>query len=88
MGDVAKLFQTGGSQAVRLPADYRFSCHEVAVRRDKRTGDVVLSARIPQLTWAEFVRLRAAASGELDGFLTERFQASEPRDPFAKQTKK
>ena len=33
-----KLFQNGGSQAVRLPKDYRFadSQHEVVVRRDGR----------------------------------------------------
>ena len=40
---VAKLFTHGGSQAVRLPKDFRFDGTEVYVRR---VGDeVVLSAR-------------------------------------------
>jgi antitoxin VapB len=38
----AKLFVTGGSQAVRLPAEFRFDGDEVDTRRDATTGDVVL----------------------------------------------
>ena len=30
----AKLFTTGGSQAVRLPAEFRFEGDEVEIRRD------------------------------------------------------
>ena len=30
----AKVFMSGGSQAVRLPAEYRFEGEEVDVRRD------------------------------------------------------
>jgi antitoxin VapB len=41
----AKLFRNGRSQAVRLPAEYRFEGSEVYVRRDPATGDVVLSCR-------------------------------------------
>jgi antitoxin VapB len=41
----AKVFMTGRSQAVRLPADFRFSTDEVYVRRDEATGDVILSPR-------------------------------------------
>ena len=45
MADVktAKLFRNGGSQAVRLPAEFRFEGDEVFVHRDERTGDVILS---------------------------------------------
>ena len=39
----AKLFMTGGSQAVRLPAEFRFEGSEVDIRRDVATGEVVLS---------------------------------------------
>jgi virulence-associated protein VagC len=39
----AKLFQNGGSQAVRLPAEFRFDADEVYVFRDEATGNVVLS---------------------------------------------
>jgi antitoxin VapB len=54
----AKLFMNGRSQAVRLPADLRFSGHEVYVRRDPDSGDVVLSAR-PE-SWAEFFEIADA----------------------------
>ena len=33
----AKLFTTGGSQAVRLPKDYRFEGNEVVIRREGKT---------------------------------------------------
>ncbi len=39
----AKVFATGRSQAVRIPADFRFRSKEVYVRRDPRNGDVILS---------------------------------------------
>ncbi|TXT22622.1 MAG: SpoVT/AbrB-like protein [Gallionellaceae bacterium] len=41
----AKLFKNGRSQAVRLPAEFRFEGDEVIIRRDEVTGDVVLSPR-------------------------------------------
>ena len=45
---VAKLFNHGGSQAVRLPKEFRFEGKEVHVRRVGE--DVVLSPR-PPATW-------------------------------------
>ena len=48
----AKLFKTGGSQAVRLPAEFRFEGDEVGIRRDAVTGDVVLSK--PTASWDEY----------------------------------
>jgi antitoxin VapB len=55
MPRTAKLFQNGRSQAVRLPAEYRFEGSEVYVRRDPSTGDVILSRR-PE-SWREFFDL-------------------------------
>jgi antitoxin VapB len=55
MGHIAKLFWNGRSQAVRLPAEYRFDGDEVHVRRDPITGDVVLSARSDD--WSAFFAL-------------------------------
>lgn len=53
---IAKLFVTGGSQAVRLPAEFRFDgTTEVYIRRDDATGDVILSRR-PQRTGAHSCR--------------------------------
>lgn len=45
MGTVARIFINGRSQAVRLPAAFRFDNNEVFVRRDPETGDVILSRR-------------------------------------------
>ena len=39
----AKVFMSGRSQAVRIPAEYRFSTDEVFIRRDSQTGDLILS---------------------------------------------
>lgn len=33
----------GRSQAVRIPAQFRFTSEEVRVRRDSATGDLILS---------------------------------------------
>jgi len=41
----AKIFINGRSQAVRLPAQYRFEGKEVYIRKDPETGDVVLSRK-------------------------------------------
>lgn len=43
--DIARVFAHGGSQAVRLPKEYRFDTSEVYVRRVG--ADVVLSAKPP-----------------------------------------
>jgi antitoxin VapB len=48
----AKLFTTGGSQAVRLPAEFRFEGDEVDIRRDPATGDVLLSK--PMRSWDDY----------------------------------
>ncbi len=77
----AKLFTNGGSQAVRLPAEFRFEGDEVYIRRDPRTGNVILSAR-PEIGWVEFMAQRGRL-GELPAdALTDRVQGSQRRDPF------
>jgi antitoxin VapB len=63
----AKVFKTGRSQAVRIPAEFRFSSKEVFIRRDEKTGDVILSRK--PVDWDElFAKLDAA--GVPDDFLT------------------
>ena len=59
MADRAKLFRTGGSQAVRLPRKYRFEGQqEVLIRRQGR--GVVLES-VPR-TWSrEFKALAGSA---------------------------
>lgn len=77
----ARLFQSGGSQAVRLPAEFRFSGDVVYVRRDERTGDVILSAN-PASRWADFVAARERLGRAPEDFLADREQPVETRDPF------
>jgi antitoxin VapB len=50
MRQTAKIFKTGRSQAVRIPAEFRFDGKEVFIRRDEKTGDIILSRRP---TWKE-----------------------------------
>ena len=69
MPRTAKLFQNGRSQALRLPAEYRFEGSEVYIRRDSRTGDVILSRR-PE-SWQDFFDL-AERIGVPDDFLSDR----------------
>jgi antitoxin VapB len=68
----AKLFPNGRSQAVRLPAEYRFEGSEVYVRRDSITGDVILSRR-PD-SWADFFDLMKTIELPRD-FLADRKDA-------------
>jgi len=65
----AKLFRNGRSQAVRLPADYRFEGSQVYVRRDPASGDVILS-RKPE-SWLDFFELMKTIDVPED-FLAER----------------
>ena len=82
MAQTAKLFTNGRSQAVRLPAAYRFSEKEVFIRRDPLTGDVILSRK--PATWDGFFAALANADVP-DDFLTPeaRDQGVQDRDPFA-----
>ena len=51
MSRTAKLFVSGGSQAVRLPADYRFAGKEVFISKDGVR--IVLSPK-PE-SWADYL---------------------------------
>jgi antitoxin VapB len=70
MGQVAKIFRNGRSQAVRLPAAFRFEATEVFVRRDPSTGDVILSEH--PTDWEDLWRAVTEAKGEAAGFLADR----------------
>ena len=68
----ARLLNSGRSQAVRLPAEFRFEGNEVFIRRDERNGDVILSEkRAAWSTWKEYFRLRNSASVPKE-FMAER----------------
>ena len=67
----AKVFYSGRSQAVRIPAEFRFKTDEVFVRRDPQSGDLILSESRPAKTWKEiFAALDEA--GVPDDFLADR----------------
>ena len=80
MPSTAKLFKNGRSQAVRLPAQFRFEGDEVFIRRDPVTGDVILSAR-PE-GWDDFFELVDKAAADRD-FLSDRDRSPpQERDLF------
>jgi antitoxin VapB len=83
---IAKLFKNGNSQAVRLPAEFRFDGDEVYATRDEATGDVVLSSRPGAKTWRDFFDLM----GTIDippEFMNERPMNAAPqeRDLFGEE---
>jgi antitoxin VapB len=67
----ARVFMSGRSQAVRIPAQYRFTTDEVYIRRDPQTGDLILS-QAPG-GWEEIYAALDQA-GFPDDFLAERDQ--------------
>ena len=81
MSQVAKLFMNGRSQAVRLPAAFRFNAKEVFIRQDTDTGDVILSRK--PADWDGFFSAVQSADVPQD-FLSneERAQNTHDRDPF------
>lgn len=80
MTATAKLFTTGRSQAVRLPKEFRFEGAEVFIRRDPKTGDVVLSPK--PASWGEFFALADQTDIPAD-FMADRDDLpAEERDLF------
>ena len=80
MQHTAKVFINGRSQAVRLPAEFRFDTKEVYIRRDPVTGDVILSQKLD--SWSDVFSCldEAEAAGD---FLRERDQLPlQARDVF------
>ncbi len=81
MSQVAKLFTNGRSQAVRLPAAFRFEGKEVFIRQDPETGDVILSRR--PATWDDFFSALKEVDVPADFLdMEERRQETQERDPF------
>jgi len=71
----AKVFMSGRSQAVRIPAEFRFSCNEVYIRRNPKNGDLILSQAANSLAeiFAALDKL-----GVPDDFLTPADRAQSP----------
>lgn len=86
MGQVAKLFMNGRSQAVRLPAKYRFEGTEVDVRDGPEPGEVILSPKMRnKRSWDElfaYIDSLKLTEEELATFDNLRDKSPPPRDPF------
>ena len=80
MPHVAKLFQNGRSQAVRLPVEFRFTQKEVYIRRDPLSGDVVLSRRPGG--WDDYVQLVASLNVPQDFMADRRDEPPQVRTPL------
>ena len=77
----AKIFMNGRSQAIRLPAAFRFQEKEVFIRQDAATGDLILS-RKPDNCDGFFLALKSADIPS--DFLSpeDRNQGTQNRNPF------
>ncbi len=81
MSQTAKLFSNGRSQAVRLPAAYRFDTKEVFIHQDPETGDVILSRK--PADWDDFFVALKGVEIPADFLSTkERQQTEDDKDPF------
>jgi antitoxin VapB len=80
MPRTAKLFANGRSQAVRLPAEFRFEGSEVYVRRDPSTGDVILSRR-PE-SWTDFFAFLKTVEVPRDFLLDRKDAPPQKRELF------
>ena len=71
----ARVFRNGRSQAVRIPAEYRFKSDEVYIHRDSQSGVISLSEK-PFRSRIEEIFMEFDAAGG-DRFRVER-DASPP----------
>lgn len=81
---IVKLFMNGASQAVRLPAEFRFEGKtEIFATRDAVTGDVILSEKPGAASWQRFFALMETIDVP-DTFMAERpmNQNAQERDLF------
>lgn len=80
MADIAKVFMSGRSQAVRLPKAYRFDTPEVEITRD---GDAVVLRPRRAEPWANLLAALDGLdrTGFADWFPANREQPAEQERP-------
>ena len=67
----------GRSQALRLPAQFRFDgCDSVYIRQDEKTGDIIISKR--PSSWDDFFELAEACKNETEDFMIDRDNHYDP----------
>jgi len=74
----ARVFMNGRSQAVRIPAEYRFRSAEVYIWRNAQSGEIILSERPPKPSLHEIYALLDAAGNAED--LLEGRDATPPQE--------
>lgn len=74
----AKVFMSGRSQAVRIPAEFRFQTDEVFIRRTDK-GEIVLSTKPEKKSLKEVFALLDAA-GVPDDFIDRDRRPAKERD--------
>jgi antitoxin VapB len=74
----ARVFMNGRSQAVRIPAEYRFASDQVYIRRNPQNGEVILSERPLGKSLKEIFDMIDAAGGA-DDLLKDR-DTTPPRE--------
>ena len=76
----AKVFMSGGSQAIRLPAEYRFDCDEVEIHREPQTGNLVIAK--PRKNWDDYFAWLDTIEPSPDFLLNRHQPMDEFRSPF------
>jgi antitoxin VapB len=76
----ARVFMSGRSQAVRIPAAFRFTTEEVYIRRDPRSGAVTLSERPQRVPLKDVFAMIDAAGGAEELFRERDERSPEERE--------
>ena len=77
----ARVFRNGRSQAVRIPAEYRFKGNEVFIRHNARTGELTLSEH-PLKPSLEEIFAELDAAGATNFVIEHDLSPSPERDLF------
>ena len=78
----AKVFRNGRSQAVRIPAEFRFKTDEVYIERDEETGVVTLSEKALKRRSMADLFARVDAAGGFDFEVERDRRPPEEREPW------
>jgi antitoxin VapB len=84
VNQTAKIIRDGQSQSVQLPEGFRFDEAEVFIRRDEKTGDVILSRAGPERDLSRFLSLIKDLDVPADFLVRDAIEnVPSNRDPFA-----
>ncbi len=81
LAEKARVFRNGRSQAVRIPAEYRFKSDEVYIRHNPTTGELTLSEH-PLKPSLEEIFAELDAAGAADFVIERDLSPSPERDLF------